>query len=103
MSRRACESGETIRMKDMYELVMDWPVDWREYIHCDPNILMGKPVVKGTRLSVELIVSLVALGSTEEQILESYPHLTREALRAALEYAADLVAHKSPRTALSKE
>ena len=62
-------------------------MDWREYIHADPNILLGKPVVKGTRLAVEFILRLFAAGWTGQQVLESYPSLTPEALRAVFTYA----------------
>ncbi len=62
-------------------------IDWREYIHTDPNILVGKPVVKGTRLSVEFLLRLAAAGWTNEQILESYPILTATTLSAVFAYA----------------
>ena len=55
----------------------------------DPEILMGKPVVRGTRISVELILDKLAAGETVEQLLEEHPRLTREAIQAALAYAAD--------------
>jgi uncharacterized protein (DUF433 family) len=58
-------------------------------IHSDPKIMMGKPVVVGTRITVELIVKRLAAGETIEQILEAYPHLTRESVLAALDFAAD--------------
>ncbi len=64
-------------------------MDWREYIHADPKILVGKPVVKGTRLSVEFILDLFAAGWTEDEVLESYPTLTRESLRAVFAFAAE--------------
>ena len=57
-------------------------MDWREYIHADPEILVGKPVVKGTRLSVEFILGLFAAGWTEDEVLANYPTLTQESLRA---------------------
>jgi uncharacterized protein (DUF433 family) len=66
-------------------------MDWRPYIHADPKILVGKPVVKGTRLSVELILGLYATGWTEEIIGESYPTLAHEALFAVCAFAADWV------------
>ncbi len=66
-----------------------WIMDWRERIHSDPTILSGKPVVKGTRLSVEFLLSLFAAGWTEDMVLESYPHLKREDLRAVFAYAAE--------------
>jgi uncharacterized protein (DUF433 family) len=55
----------------------------------DPAIMVGKPVIKGTRITVELIMNKFASGQTVEQILEDYPHLTREGIRAALEFAAE--------------
>ena len=51
----------------------------------DPAVMMGKPVIRGTRITVELILEKLAAGDSEEQILESYPRLTREAIHAALE------------------
>ena len=66
-------------------------MDWHEYIHTDPNILSGRPVVKGTRLAVEFLLGLYGVGWTETQILENYPHLTPEALRAVHAYAAESV------------
>jgi uncharacterized protein (DUF433 family) len=64
-------------------------MDWRQYIHSDSDILLGKPVVKGTRLAVEFILRLFAVGWTEKQILENYPTLTLEALRAVFAFAAE--------------
>lgn len=57
----------------------------------DPKIMVGKPVIKGTRITVELILRKLAAGQTVEEILEDYPHLTREGIAAALEYAAESV------------
>lgn len=54
----------------------------------DPRVLMGKPVVAGTRITVELILEKLAAGETIEQILEAHPRLTREAIRAAIGFAA---------------
>ncbi len=64
-------------------------MNWFERIHSDPEILLGKPVVKGTRLSVDFILSLFAAGWTEQQVLENYPILTPEDLRAVFAFAAD--------------
>ena len=64
-------------------------MEWREYIHSDPSVLVGKPVVRGTRLSVDFLLDLAAAGWTEQQILENYPSLTREGLRAVFAYAAE--------------
>jgi len=59
---------------------------WQEYIVSDNQILQGKPTVKGTRISVELILELLSSGWTEHQILESYPTLSAESLRAVFAY-----------------
>ena len=64
-------------------------MDWRNHIVSDPEILVGKPVVKGTRISVELILGWLGNGWTFEQILESYPHITRTDIQAALAFAAE--------------
>ena len=55
----------------------------------DPAVLMGKPVIKGTRITVELILEKLAAGETIEQILEAHPRLTREGVQAALSFAAE--------------
>lgn len=62
-------------------------MDWRSYIHADPDILVGKPVVKGTRLAVGFMLSPLANGWTEQQVLENHPSLTDESLRAVIGYA----------------
>lgn len=64
-------------------------IEWGNYIHSDSNVLLGKPVVKGTRLSVEFILGLYAEGWTEDQILENYPNLTKENLMAVFAYTRE--------------
>jgi len=64
-------------------------VDWKKYIHSDPDILLGKPVVKGTRLSVEFILGLFSNGWTEQQVLENYPTLTKESILAVFAFTTD--------------
>jgi uncharacterized protein (DUF433 family) len=59
---------------------------WQEYIISDKNILLGKPIIKGTRISIELILELLENGWNEKQILESYPSLTSESLKAVFAY-----------------
>ena len=54
----------------------------------DPDIMMGKPVIKGTRVTVEIILEKLGAGESIEDLLEAYPHVTREGLQAALGYAA---------------
>ena len=63
-------------------------MDWKQRIVIDPDVLVGKPVVKGTRLAVEFVVELLAQGWTEEQVLENYPGLTPEDIKACLQYAS---------------
>jgi uncharacterized protein (DUF433 family) len=66
-------------------------MEWRDRITSDPAVLVGKPVVKGTRISVELILGCLANGWAYEQILDSYPHITREDILAALAFAAEMM------------
>ena len=66
-------------------------MDWRERIALDPKILVGKPVVKGTRIAVEFVIDLLARGWTTEQILQEYDHLTEEDIRACLAYASGVL------------
>ena len=67
-------------------------MDWPERISLDPDVLCGKPVVKGTRISVELVLDLIASGWAEKEILEEYPRITAEDIRACVQYAKHLVA-----------
>jgi len=60
-------------------------MNWNAYIETNDQILVGKPIVKGTRLSVEHIIGLLASGWTEQQILENYPRLSKESLQAVLQ------------------
>lgn len=64
---------------------------YRERIVCDPNIMLGKPVIKETRITVELILRKLSEGMKIEEILEAYPHLTREDILACLEYSAEVI------------
>ncbi|BDI19949.1 hypothetical protein ANSO36C_57510 [Nostoc cf. commune SO-36] len=70
-------------------------MDWQQYIHSDPKILLGKPTVKGTRLSVEFLLGLFAAGWTEQQVVENYPTLTPEALRAVFVFTAECMREES--------
>jgi len=65
--------------------------DWRSRIALEPEILAGKPVIKGTRISVELILELLANGWTDEEILENYPQLEKKDIQSALRYATDIL------------
>ena len=59
---------------------------WQDHIVSDKGVLLGKPAIKGTRLSVDHLVSLFAQGWTEEQVLNSYPRLTKDNLQAVFAY-----------------
>ena len=63
-------------------------------IEINPKVMMGKPVIRGTRLTVELILRKLSEGAGEEDIMEAYPRLTREDIQAAIRYAADTFAHE---------
>jgi uncharacterized protein (DUF433 family) len=62
---------------------------WQDRISIDPAVLVGKPVIAGTRLAVEFLLDLMAEGWTNDQILSNYPQLTDDDLQAALHYAAE--------------
>jgi uncharacterized protein (DUF433 family) len=62
--------------------------NWQDYIRSDPQVLRGKPVIIGTRISVELILEKLAAGETIEQILLAHPRLTRKAVLAAIGFAS---------------
>lgn len=66
-------------------------MNWQDYITSDKDVLLGKPTIKGTRLSVEYIVSLFAQGWNESQILENYPRLTKETLTAVFLYLQECI------------
>jgi uncharacterized protein (DUF433 family) len=66
-------------------------MDWRSRIVADPDIFVGKPVIKGTRISVELVMDLLAGGYTPDQVIDQYDHLTRDDIKACLAYAKEVV------------
>jgi len=66
-------------------------MNWRDHIHSDLSVMGGKPVVRGTRITVELILEYVAEGASFAEILEGYDHLTEADLRAAVSFAHDLL------------
>ena len=66
-------------------------INWRNHIYSDSEILLGKPIIKGTRISVELILDLFTNGWTIEQILESYPTTTERDLRAVFSYLKECI------------
>ncbi len=64
---------------------------YEDLIISDPKIMLGKPIIKGTRITVELILEKLASGETIQQILEAHPRLTYESVRAALSFAAKVL------------
>jgi uncharacterized protein (DUF433 family) len=63
-------------------------------ITVDAGVMQGKPVIRGTRITVDLLLRKLSEGATEVELLDAYPHLTAEDVRAALAYAADAVSHE---------
>ena len=61
-------------------------INWKDHIHSNEEVLLGKPVIKGTRISVEFILERLANGWTEQEILENYPRFTKDGLQAVFSY-----------------
>ena len=66
-------------------------MEWRKRITSDPAVLVGKPIISGTRISVELILGWLVNGWTYDQVIESYPHITREDILAALAFTEEML------------
>lgn len=66
-------------------------MNWQNFIVSDKEVLLGKPTIKGTRISVEHIVGLLAQGWSENEILENFPRLTKESLQAVFAYIQDCI------------
>jgi uncharacterized protein (DUF433 family) len=66
-------------------------MDWKEHIVIDADILVGKPIIRGTRISVEFILDLLGEGWSEADILSNYPSLKSDDIRAALQYATSVL------------
>ncbi len=66
-------------------------VDWSEHVTSDPQVLGGKPLIRGTRLAIDFILGLFAAGWSQDQVLENYPSLTPESLQAVFAYAAEVL------------
>ena len=64
-------------------------------IEINPDVMLGKPVIRGTRIPVELLLRKLGEGATEDELLDAYPRLTRADIRAALSYAAESIAHET--------
>ena len=84
-------SNRTENGVDCPDLLYFYRMNWRDYIHSDTEIVMGKPTIKGTRISVELILELLSEGWTYDQIFESYPSLTKSHLTAIYAFLHDCV------------
>ena len=80
-----------MRVVNRGEVWLTWngTMNWQEHITADPAVLVGKPVIKGTRLAVEFILELIAEGWSEADMLRNYPGLTREQILACVAYARD--------------
>lgn len=64
-------------------------MNWRTYIVSDPSVLFGKPVIKGARISVEFVLEKLGQGISENELLKQYPHLTKEQIKACLQFASE--------------
>jgi uncharacterized protein (DUF433 family) len=71
-------------------MVKEVHMDWQNYITVDPNVCHGQACLKGTRIMVSVVLDNLAAGLTPDEIIKSYPSLTREAIRATMIYAAEL-------------
>jgi uncharacterized protein (DUF433 family) len=70
---------------------MDGSMSWRDHVELDPGVLVGKPVVRGTRLAVEFVLDMIASGVSEQDVLANYPRLTHEDILACVAYAAEAI------------
>lgn len=69
-------------------------MEYTKRIVSDPDIMLGKPVIKGTRITVELILRKMAEGMTIEELLETYPHITKDDILATVSYSADVISRE---------
>jgi len=76
-------------------------VDWRDRIGADPAIMVGKPVIKGARITVEFIIQALGNGWSFTDILKEYPHIVEDDIRACLQYAHDLIKNLRGLTSLA--
>ncbi len=67
---------------------------YKERITASANVMLGKPVIRGTRVTVELLLGKLSEGVTIQELLEAYPHLTKEDVLAALSYSADVISRE---------
>ena len=73
---------------------MKQPMELMDRISVNPKVMMGKPVIKGTRIPVEMILRKLSEGATEEDLLDAYPHLSHQDIQAVLGYAAKALAYE---------
>lgn len=69
-------------------------MDYKERITASASVMLGKPVIKGTRITVELLLGKLSEGVTTQELLEAYPHLTKEDILAALSYSANVISRE---------
>lgn len=69
--------------------------DWKRYISSKPEVMQGKPVIKGTRITVDMILEKLSEGENIEQIVESHPHISKKEIFACLSYASDSVKNET--------
>jgi uncharacterized protein (DUF433 family) len=74
-----------------YDLCLEDDMSWQDYVEQRPDVMLGKPVFKGTRITVEHVLQELGAGTGEEELLRAHPRLTREHLRAAMLYAAAMI------------
>ncbi len=67
---------------------------YKDRITVNPNIMLGKPIIKGTRITVEIILKKLSDGMTIEELLTAYPHLTKDDILAAISYSADVISQE---------
>jgi len=77
-------------------------MNWRDYITTDPKILYGKPAIKNTRISVELILDKLSAGESMDDLLAAYPRLSRDAIYAALAFASEAIKNQKVHAVTSK-
>jgi len=70
-------------------------MDYKRYIESNPNVMLGKPIIKGTRITVELIIQKLSEGASHSQLLEAYPSLTPNDILAALAYASEVISNET--------
>ena len=70
-------------------------MDYKDHIESNADVMLGKPVIKGTRVTVALILKKLSEGASAEDIIQAYPNLTNESVSAALAYASDVVSNET--------